>query len=87
MIKDGKEMTEKEMIKESLDLLSDACCFLFETESDVGQSLAFMVDSALKYGQVIYRDDRILDAACDYQAYEEEVYKRHMKEKQKALRQ
>jgi len=68
----GKEMTEKEIIKCALDHLSDTCCFLFETKSPEGHALAFMVDAALKYGQVIYRGDDVLIAAADYTAYEEE---------------
>ncbi len=67
----GKILTEGEKIKEALEHLSEACCFLFETESDAANALAFMVDAALKYGQVIYRGDNVLMAAADYNAYEE----------------
>ena len=67
----GKVMTEDEKLKAALDLLSDACCILFETQHEPSHALAFMVDSALKYGQVIYRGDDVLSAAADYSAYEE----------------
>lgn len=77
----GLEMTEKEIIKEALDHLAEVCCLAFELESDEGHAFAWMVDSAIKYAQVIYRDDNVLRAACDYTAYEEEVCERHQEEK------
>jgi hypothetical protein len=67
-------MDEKEIIIESMTLLSEACCNLFELKSPEGKALAFMVDSALKYAQVIYRDDDPLLAAADYTAYEEKYF-------------
>lgn len=70
----GKEMTEKEIIKECLDLVSEVCCLLFETESKESHAAAFMADNLIKYLQVIYRDDRILDATCDYEKYEHRHY-------------
>ncbi len=52
----GKLVPEEEILKESLGLLADACCFLYELESDQGIALACMVDAALRYGQAIYYD-------------------------------
>jgi hypothetical protein len=75
----GREMTDKEIISVALEHLSEACCFLFETESSEGNALAFMVDSALKYGQVVIRDDDPLSAAADYTAYENKKYNEHKK--------
>lgn len=77
----GNEVSEKDIIKEILNLLSEACANAFELKSDNGQSLAFMVDSVLKYGQVIYNGDSPIDATCDYTSYENEVYQRRMKER------
>lgn len=68
----GIDLTEKEIIKEAMNHLSEACCFLFEVESLEGRSLAFMADAVLKLAQVIYRDDDPLMAAADYTAYEED---------------
>lgn len=70
----GKEMTDQEILKESLDMLANVVAFLYETESFEGQSCAFMCDSLIKYMQVVYRGDNLLDAASDYNAYEEECY-------------
>lgn len=69
----GIEITEKELIKKALCHLSDACSYLFETNSEAGNALAFMVDSSLKFGQVIYRGDDVLLASADYTKYEEGV--------------
>jgi hypothetical protein len=69
----GKEMTEKEILKEALNLMGEVCCLLFETESDQAKASAFMADSLIKYLQVIVRDDDVLLAAADYSAYEEEA--------------
>tara|TARA_R110000868_G_scaffold257626_1_gene514906 strand:- start:259 stop:519 length:261 start_codon:yes stop_codon:yes gene_type:complete len=74
----GKEMTEKEKIKEALACLSEACFLLFETESVEGRQFAFVVDSALKLGQVIYNEDDPLDAASDYTAYEEYILNKNV---------
>ena len=76
MFQDGLKMTEKEILKEALELMSEVCGLLFETETLVGHSAGFMADALIKYLQVIYRDDDILLAAADYNAYEEEVYSR-----------
>lgn len=66
----GNEIEDEELIKESMDLLASACEMLFETTSNEGKSLAFMVDCALKYAQVIHRGHDILMAATDYDQYE-----------------
>jgi hypothetical protein len=73
----GNKLSEKDILKTALDHLGEACCFLYETESDQCHALAFIVDSALKLGQVIHRDDDILSASADYTAYENECFKKH----------
>lgn len=70
----GNEMSDKDIIKESLDLMSDVCCLLFETNSDQAIAAAYMADSLIKYLQVIYRGDDVLSAAADYTGYENNVY-------------
>lgn len=85
MIDDDTILTDKEIMKEALDHLSEACCFLFELQTTEGESLAFMVDSCLKLGQILYHEDSPLEAACDYASYEEELYQRHLKEKKLKL--
>lgn len=74
MNEDGKEMSEEEILEEACNLVSDACCLLFETKSDEGHASAFMADNLLKYLQVIKRGDDVLSAAADYSAYEQKVY-------------
>lgn len=51
----GKEMTEEEMLEEACDLLSNACCLLFEIESEEGKAAAFMADSTLRYCSAILK--------------------------------
>ncbi len=78
----GNEMSEKVIIKESLDLLSEVCCLLFETESPEAIAAAYMADSLIKYLQCIYRDDDVLLASTDYAKYENDVYlksKKHLR--------
>lgn len=75
----GKKMTEKEILKESLDLMANVLCLLFETKSHKSVAAAFMADSLIKYLQVIYRGDDVLRASADYTAYEEEVFQRGSK--------
>ena len=72
----GNKLSDKDILKASLDNLSDACCLLYELEDETYHSLAFMVDSCLKLGQVLHRDDNILSASTDYDAYEEMVCER-----------
>lgn len=79
----GIEMSEKDILHETLGLMADVCSLLFETQSDKAVAAAFMADSLIKYLQVIYRDHDVLRAACDYEAYEHEVYVKsgkHLKE-------
>lgn len=52
----GKEMSDEEITQIGVDLLSDACCFLYEVEDEQVIALAFMVDSALRYAQAIMND-------------------------------
>ncbi len=75
----GLEMTEKDILKEALELMSEVLGLLFETKTTAGNSAGFMADSLIKYLQVIYRDDDILLASADYTAYEEEVSARKRK--------
>ena len=75
----GNDVTDKELMKEALNHLANAICLLFEAESKELKQFCFVVDSALKLGQVIYRDDDPLDAACDYAEYENKVYLRNKK--------
>ena len=77
----GKKVTEKEKLKYALDHLSESLCLLYETETDVGHALAFMVDSAVKYGQVVYRGDNVLSASADYTRYENETLASHLAKK------
>jgi hypothetical protein len=74
-----KKLSEKELIKESLFLLSEALCSLYETKSKTAQSLCFMVDSCLKYGTVIFRNSNILDAATNYEEYEDKFHAEYIK--------
>ncbi len=83
IVENGKHMSEKQLLKEALDLIADACCLLFETEEPESQAAAFMTDSVLKYLQVIYRDDDVLLASADYTAYEQKVYERRQEIKEK----
>ncbi len=75
----GNDVSEKDTIKAALDHLAEACCFAFETETDTGHAFAFMIDSAIKYGQCILRDDDVLSASADYTAYENDIYLRKRK--------
>ena len=56
----GVKLSDDELIKNALDHLAEACAFLFETEDREGHALAFMVDSALKYGEVVRRGEDVL---------------------------
>jgi len=66
----GIEMTEKEIIKEAMNLLADVCCLLYETESPEAIAAAWMSDCLIKYLQVIHRGDNLLLASADYNEYE-----------------
>ncbi len=68
--------TEKELISYALDDLAEALAKGFELNSPEGKAFAFMIDSTLKYGQVIMRRDCPLYATSDYTAYEQEVYEK-----------
>lgn len=70
----GVTLTDKEILKEALNHMSEALCFLFETENELCQSIAFMLDSTIKLGTVIYNDGCILDASANWEAYERELY-------------
>lgn len=75
----GNIMTEKQILKITLDLLSDICCLLYETESDASIAAAYMADSLMKYIQVIYRGDDVLLASADYSNYEKNIYDEYQK--------
>lgn len=74
-----KELTEKELIHYALNDLSEALAKGFELKSPEGKAFAFMIDSAIKYGQVIKRNDCPLHATADYTTYEQEVFLRENK--------
>lgn len=82
----GKVMSEKEILKASLDHIAEAAGFLFECESIELKSLAFHVDSILKLGTVLVNDDCPLDAACDYTKYENEKYQEFLEKKKSHLK-
>ncbi len=74
----GIELSDREVLHEALNHMADALAFLFETDDPLYKSLAFMLDSVIKLGTVIYNDpDRILDATAVWQSYEDELYHRH----------
>lgn len=76
----GTILTDKELLREALDHMAEALCFLFETEDPLYHSLAFMCDSTIKLGTVILNDgDRILDAGANWEGYEAELYERFNK--------
>lgn len=75
----GIEMTEKEIMKESLDLLGNVLFLLFETETEEGKAAAFMADSLVKYLTAIYHQGNVLSAAADYTEFENNLYKRKKK--------
>lgn len=49
-------LTDKEILKEALGHLSDACGFLYELNSNEEKVLAIMVDACIKCGQALYHD-------------------------------
>ncbi len=73
----GNELSEQEIIKDALNHLAEGLCFAYELQSDEGRAFAFMLDSVVKYGQVIMRGDDVLLAAADYTGYEQEVSERN----------
>ena len=70
------KLTEEELIKEALNLMGEALCFAYETKTDAGHAFAFLLDNAIKYGQVIMRGDNVLSASADYTAYENSMVTR-----------
>lgn len=78
----GIEMTEDQLLEEALNLMSDVCCLLYETENETSHAAAFMADNLIKYLQVVRRGHNILSAAADYNAYEEEVYQAKLEAKE-----
>lgn len=75
------DLSEQEIIKTALDHLAESLCWVYETKSPEGHALAFMVDSAVKYGQVIMRGDDVLLASADYTEYENEISRKHQESK------
>lgn len=73
------KLTEKELIFHALTDLSEAAAKGFELTTPEGKAFAFMIDTAMKYGQVVMRGDCPLHATCDYTAYEQEVSLREKK--------
>jgi hypothetical protein len=69
----GTVLTEKEIIKDIMEILTEALCPAYELKSDNGHALAWMIDCALQYAKVIYRDFDVLSASADYTRYEENM--------------
>lgn len=68
--KNGEKLSDDELIKTALDHMAEALCFLFETQDREGQALAFMLDSAIKYGTVVLAGGDVLDASADFTRWE-----------------
>jgi len=47
-------MTEEEILKDAIGLLSDACCLLYELESEQGIAAAYMANAVIKYADAIH---------------------------------
>ena len=73
-----RDLTEKEILKTALDHMAEALCFAFELQTPEGEAVAFMLDSVVKYAQVVYHGDSPKDASCDYTQYEQMVYQRKL---------
>lgn len=48
MDENGNKVLDKELYKSALDLISEACCLLYEIETTEGRYAAFMADAALR---------------------------------------
>lgn len=83
MDENGIKLSDKEIIDCALAHLAEACAFLFETESNEGNVLAFMADSLIKCATVVSRGDDVLLAAADYNKYECKVYSEFLIQKRK----
>ncbi len=70
-----RELSEKQLIQAALDHMSEALALAFETQSDQGHALCWMIDNAIKYGTVICHAGNVLSATADYTAYEQELLK------------
>lgn len=73
----GMILSDKDLLKEALGHMSEALCFLFETNDPLYQSVAFSLDSAIKLGTVVLHDGSILDASASWQDFEDELYEKH----------
>lgn len=60
MVKQIHEMTEKEIIEESIGLVCDASALLFETNNDKTHAAAFMCEAVLKYLRAVNNDENVL---------------------------
>lgn len=52
----GNKISDEDLMKMALEHLAEACCCLYEIESDTGIAAAFMADAALRYTQAVYHD-------------------------------
>lgn len=75
----GKLVSREEILKESLDMLSNVCCFLYELEDKEGIAFAFMADTALRYGQAIYYEKDPRRSEEDYLLDEDMLERRKRK--------
>lgn len=78
-------MTQKELLKNCLDILAEANASVFELKSREGKALAFLLDSALKYGTILYHDKDFIDGTVRFDKVEEEIYKEHLQNKKHIL--
>ena len=67
-------MSERQMIRCILDIMSEANAIGFELNSEAGRAFAFWVDTVIKHGTVLYYDKDFLDAAWDYNQVDQEIY-------------
>lgn len=77
--------TEKELIKAASDHIAEACCFLFECESELGKTMAVLCDTMLKLAHINRYDDDLLIATTSYDEFEAEKYDEFLKKRRLKL--
>lgn len=77
----GNVMSEKDIIREALDLMSDVLFLLYETESDNAKAACWMADSLSKFMTVLFNNGDVLLASADYSSYENKLYKSFLRKK------
>ncbi len=73
------DLSEKETIKIALDHMAEALCFGYQLKTDEGKAFCFMLDSAIKYGAVIFNNGDVLEASADFTDYEGKVHRKKLK--------